>query len=154
MNKKTRHQKILDIIERQDVDRQETLLVLLRDEGFSVTQATVSRDIKELHLSKAPNQQGEYRYIVRGQAHDMKRFEMIFGEAVTDVDSAGNVVMVKCFTGMANAACEMFDAENERRKGEWSGVVGTLSGDNTFIILMRSEKQAETMCANLVKYKK
>ncbi len=154
MNKKTRHQKIIELIETSDIGRQETLLELLRAEGYNVTQATVSRDIKELHLAKAANEKGEYRYVVREQADDKKRFEMIFSETVLDADAAGNIVLVKCRTGMANAACELFDAETERKAGEWAGVVGTLSGDNTFLIITRTEAFAHELCAHLAKYRR
>lgn len=146
--KQARHKAILELIEAEPIDKQEKLQEHLRAAGFQVTQATVSRDIRELQLVKSVDVSGIYRYAVSGRQEKLKRFEMIFGESVSDIDYSGNVVMVKCFTGMANAACELFDTES----GEWSGVVGTLSGDNTFIALMRTEDDAATLTAKLKKY--
>ena len=80
------------------------------------------------------------------RVHTPNRFETIFRESVLRVDYAGHIVLVKCFTGMANAACEVFDAM------VWQDVVGTLSGDDTFFILMRSEPAAHAICDELNKY--
>ena len=149
--KSARHQTILKLIEEYPIDRQEELLRHLRNEGFDVTQATVSRDIRELRLVKTASGDGGYRYVSAAAAnnkapHSSNRFEMIFRESVLKVDAAGNLVMVKCFSGMANAACEVFDAMH------WDHVVGTLSGDDTFLILMRSETAARDMCVRLSTY--
>ena len=78
--------------------------------------------------------------------HSPSRFEMIFRESVLKVDYAGHMVLVKCFSGMANAACEVFDAK------QWDNVVGTLSGDDTFFILMRNEEDAAVICKQLQQY--
>lgn len=148
--KNARHTKILELIELQSIDKQEELLRLLHQEGFNVTQATVSRDIRQLHLVKTATGDGGYRYVAsfnrEKNHHAPNRFEMIFRESVLKTDYAGNLVLVKCFTGMANAACEMFDSM------VWSNVVGTLSGDDTFLVLMRSEDDAETLCQQLQQY--
>lgn len=148
--KSARHQAILDLIERHSIDRQEELLQYLREAGFDVTQATVSRDIRELHLVKTAAGEGGYRYMSAETSgkmpHSPNRFETIFRESVIKVDYAGHMVLVKCFSGMANAACEVFDAKS------WEDVVGTLSGDDTFFILMRSEKAAEEICQKLRQY--
>ena len=122
----------------------------LREEGFDVTQATVSRDIRELQLVKTATADGRYRYVPASASgkvtHSPSRFEMIFRESVLKVDYAGHMVLVKCFSGMANAACEVFDAK------QWDNVVGTLSGDDTFFILMRSEDDAAAICKQLQQY--
>ncbi len=145
--KNARHEKILALIEAQSIDTQEELLQQLRIAGFHVTQATVSRDIRELHLVKTATGVGGYRYISSfGQEKPRQtpnRFEMIFKEAVVKVDFAGNTVLVKCFNGMANAACELFDSMT------WNDVVGTLAGDDTFLVLVRSEKAAGELCEQL-----
>ena len=145
--KSARHQAILDLIEQHPIDRQEDLLAHLREEGFDVTQATVSRDIRELQLVKTATADGRYRYVPASASgkvtHSPSRFEMIFRESVLKVDYAGHMVLVKCFSGMANAACEVFDAK------QWDNVVGTLSGDDTFFILMRSEDDAAAICKQL-----
>ena len=148
--KKRRHEKILQIISNNTVDTQEELLRLLRQEGFDVTQATVSRDIRELRLVKTATGEGGYRYMpANGNgkvAHSPNRFETIFRESVLKVDYAGHMVLVKCFSGMANAACEVFDAQT------WEGVVGTLSGDDTFFFLMRTEENAAEITRQLQRY--
>ncbi len=149
--KAKRHQRILELIEQYPIDRQEDLLAHLRAAGFDITQATVSRDIRELQLVKKAVS-GGYRYMAPGAgngkaSHPADRFETIFREALLDVDYAGHMVLVRCFSGMANAACEVFDSQ------AWEDVVGTLSGDDTFFILMRTEKAAEAICAQLRRYK-
>ena len=149
--KSARHQAILQLIEQYPIDRQEELLRHLRKMGYDVTQATVSRDIRELRLVKASTGGGNYRYVVShaggsSKAHPSNRFETIFKESVVHVDYAGHVVLVKCFSGMANAACEVFDALH------WDNVVGTLSGDDTFFVLMRTEEAACQICKELKLY--
>lgn len=150
--KNERHSKILELIEQYPIDRQEDLLAHLNRAGFKVTQATVSRDIRQLHLVKAAAGGGKYRYVpavaAGGQSvHPQSRFETIFRESVLRVDYAGHTVVVKCFSGMANAACELFDSM------QWEyEVVGTLSGDDTFLILMRTEAQAAAICEALGRY--
>ena len=148
--KSARHQAILDLIEKHPIDRQEDLLAHLREAGFDVTQATVSRDIRDLQLVKVADGSGRYRYMPAAAcgkvAHSPSRFEMIFRESVLKVDCAGHMVLVKCFSGMANAACEVFDAK------QWRNVVGTLSGDDTFFILMRTEEDATAICKALQQY--
>lgn len=148
--KSARHQAILDLIEKHPIDRQEDLLSYLRETGFDVTQATVSRDIRDLQLVKVADAEGRYRYMPAAAsgkvAHSPSRFETIFRESVLKVDYAGHMVLVKCFSGMANAACEVFDAK------QWGNVVGTLSGDDTFFILMRTEGDAAAICKTLQQY--
>ena len=115
-----------------------------------MTQATVSRDIRDLQLVKVADSEGRYRYMPAAAsgkvAHSPSRFETIFRESVLKVDYAGHMVLVKCFSGMANAACEVFDAK------QWSNVVGTLSGDDTFFVLMRTEEEAAAICKTLQQY--
>ena len=140
----------MELVEKQPIDRQEVLLELLRKNGFDVTQATVSRDIRELNLVKAVTGSGSYRYIASYQGdklhHASGRFETIFKESVVKIDYSGNIVLIKCFNGMANAACEVFDSM------VWNDVVGTLAGDDTFIVLMRSADAAVELCDQLRQY--
>lgn len=149
--KSKRQQTILKLIEQYAIDRQEDLMQHLKRAGFEVTQATVSRDIRELGLVKAAAGNGGYHYVSPAAAsgktmHSPGRFETIFRESVLQVDYAGHIVLVKCFTGMANAACEVFDAMH------WANVVGTLSGDDTFFVLMRTQQDAERICSELNHY--
>lgn len=147
--KNERLQTILRLVQEHPISRQEVLLDYLRKEGFEVTQATISRDIRELCLVKASTSEG-YRYVSsRAESANPKiqgRFETIFHESVLGVDFAGHVVLVKCYSGMANAACEVFDAL------KWKNVVGTLSGDDTFLIVARSERDAKTICSELTRH--
>ncbi len=148
--KNARQAKILELIDREPIDRQEVLMASLREAGYHVTQATVSRDIRELGLIKVSAGAGKYRYVSAAgtgkNAHSPGRFEMIFRESVLKVDYAGHFVLVKCYSGMANAACEVFDSMT------WDDVVGTLSGDDTFLILMRTEEAAQRMTGQLAEY--
>ena len=147
--KRNRQEKLLELISRYEIETQEDLIERLRESGYNATQATISRDIREMNLVKAATTTG-YRY-VSGHSEVLNpkmqaRFETIFHESVLGVDFAGHVVLVKCYSGMANAACEVFDAL------KWKNVVGTLSGDDTFLIVARSERDAKTICTELGHY--
>ncbi len=148
--KKARHKKILSLINEYNIDRQEVLLEYLNNEGFKVTQATVSRDIKELNLVKIVSSNGEYKYAQNTIVQDTKatftRFDYIFSESIKSVDYAMNTVVIKCHTAMAQAACEMFDSLY------WDGVVGTLAGENTIFIIVRTEEKARALCEKLKQY--
>lgn len=148
--KKARHKKILSLIKQHNIDRQEVLLDYLNKEGYQVTQATVSRDIKELNLVKIVSSNGEYKYaqntIVEDTQATFTRFDYIFSESIKAVDYAVNTVVIKCHTAMAQAACEVFDSLH------WEGVVGTLAGENTIFILVRTEEQAHHLCDKLKQY--
>lgn len=144
----SRQQAIRCLI-RRPISRQETLLEYLSKEGFDATQATISRDIREMNLVKAATTTG-YRYV---SSHSevlnpkmQARFETIFHDLSWGWTLQANVVLVKCYSGMANAACEVFDAL------KWKNVVGTLSGDDTFLIVARSERDAKTICTELGHY--
>lgn len=148
--KKNRHKKILSLIQEHNINRQEVLLEYLNKEGFDVTQATVSRDIKELNLVKIVSSTGEYKYAQNTIVEDTKatfnRFDYIFSESIKSVDYAMNTVVIKCHTAMAQAACEVFDSL------KWDGVVGTLAGENTIFVLMRTEELARTLNDSLQQY--
>ena len=106
--KNDRKKAILDIVSKYEVDTQETLQALLMERGFSVTQATVSRDIKELSLLKTMGVNGNYKYSLPPRAVENNArtsFSTIFSDAVLSVDRAMNTVVIKCSTGMANAVC-------------------------------------------------
>ncbi len=148
--KNKRHEKILELIRQYPIARQETMMEYLSQAGFEVTQATISRDIRQLHLVKASDGKGGYRYVSQESAprsvHSESRFEMIFRESVLSAEHAGHMVVVKCYSGMANAACEVFDAM------QWEDVVGTLSGDDTFFVVMRSSQAAVDITERLQNY--
>ena len=145
---KTRRQaKILEIIGKYNVNTQEDLQMRLQEAGYAVTQATVSRDIKELRLIKSPAAEGGYRYTTArtGMEPISSKFHSIFVNAVLSVNYAQNIVVVRCHTGMANAACSALDSL------QWDRVVGTLSGDDTFICIVTSERDAEELVLELKK---
>lgn len=138
--KTKRHQAILDIILNSEVYNQEGLLERLKQQGFDVTQATVSRDVKVLELSKTMTAEGKYKYTKwQGFTNDKNtsRFKSVFIEAVISVDYAINTAVIKCHVGMANAACAALDDM------EFSNIVGTLAGDDTIFILLRTEEAAK-----------
>ena len=137
--KEKRQAEIVRIISEQDVETQEQLLAQLELRGIRVTQATVSRDIKELRLVKVQSSDGRYIYAKPTQDRqtgDMEGFRSIFTQSLLHIDYANNIVVIKCRTGMANAVCVSMDQLH------WKGVVGTLSGDDTIFVLMRNEEQA------------
>ncbi len=142
-----RQAKILEIIQRQPVDTQEELQNLLKTEGFHVTQATVSRDIKEMRLIKMLDPNGRYRYSVerREGMQISSKFHSLFADAVLTVQFAGNIVVIKCLNGMAQAVCAAMDALH------WDGLIGTLAGDDTFIGVAVSEQKAMELTEELKK---
>ncbi len=140
--KRQRQNEILAIISEFEIENQEMLCEKLRERGYNVTQATVSRDINELSLEKTISDSGVNCYM-RAKVANKRHFETIFSQSVTRIDCAGNIVCVKCHSGLANAACTMFDTMNI------DGVVGTISGDDTIFILARTENDAKKLAALL-----
>ena len=136
--KKKRHKLILELIEKYDIGTQEELLVMLREKGCDVTQATVSRDVKELRLLKTLSSNGIYKYSVEKVADNGYTgiFDALFQSAMTKVDYAGNVCVIKCSPGLAGAACATIDAMNVHE------VVGTIAGDDTIFMLCRTPDEA------------
>ncbi len=146
--KAKRHAKILEMIANHSIDTQEDLLQNLKKEGFNVTQATVSRDIKELHLVKVMNPDGSYSYSnITGHSSEniSHRFHTIFFQSVVKVDYAENIVVIRCYTGMAQAACATLDSMH------WNSLVGTIAGDDTIFALMRTSEHAAALASELRK---
>ena len=145
--KTRRHAKILELISERDIDTQDELLRCLRESGFEVTQATVSRDIKELRLVKTNYSEGEYKYSV-GQDHTKNvssKFFSLFADSVLTVDSANNMVVIRCMTGMAQAICAAMDSI------QWKGALGTVAGDDTIFVVCRDDASAKEMEEQLKK---
>ena len=136
--KQERHQAIRRIIAENEIETQEELLVKLKEEGYHVTQATVSRDIKELRLFKVMGDDGVYRYAVaeRSEQGLTERLRRVFAETVQSVDYACNQIVIKTLPGGAHAAAEMVDTMR------WKEVVGTLAGDNTILVILRDVESA------------
>lgn len=149
--KLNRHNKILELISDNVITTQEELMEFLKMDGFDVTQATISRDIKELRLIKTQNKDGQYCYSRPNQdqpSGDTSEFRTLFIQAVLHIDFADNIVVIKCKTGMANAVCVSMDNLH------WKGVVGTLSGDDTIFVLMRDKHRADEFVRQLNKLTK
>lgn len=136
--KKGRHDAILSLIKKENIGTQDELMQRLNEMGYKVTQATVSRDIKALKLVKTPFEAGQYRYSVStGEGEDNSgKFYSILSHSVTDVNFAGNMVAVKCFSGMAQAACAAIDSLMLDK------IIGTLAGDDTIFVLCKDEENA------------
>ena len=143
--KERRHAKILELIGKFSIDTQEELLRRLREEGYDVTQATVSRDIKELRLIKALSPDGKYQYSTgQESSKDLSsKFAFLLADNAVSVSFVGNILVIKCLTGMANAVCAAMDLV------EWEGIVGTLAGDDTIFVLMQSAEEAGRLCGAL-----
>lgn len=144
--KKNRQEKIIELINTQIIDTQEDLQKALNNLGFSVTQATVSRDIKELRIVKALDLNGIYRYTINQAAYKNAeiKYSEIFANSVVKVESAMNDVVVKCHSGMAQGACVALDSMFGNL------VLGTLAGDDTILAITRSYDEAQTL-ANKIK---
>lgn len=128
----SRQNKILDIINTHEVETQERLVSLLRKSGYKVTQATISRDIKELQLIKTLSSTGKYKYTV-GASVDQPisdRFVKIFKETIQTVVASGNIIVVKTLSGCASAAGEAIDTLN------FPNVIGSIAGDNTLFLVV------------------
>lgn len=136
--KTRRHSKILELIQQHNIDTQEELLKLLRAEGYDVTQATVSRDIKELRLVKTLANDGKYKYSTgKSESSDISlKFFSLFADSVLSVEFAGNMVALKCMTGMAQAVCAAMDSM------QWDGVVADPGGRRYDLYLERNEAAA------------
>ena len=144
--KSQRQAKILEIIANVNVETQEQLLAELQEAGFRGTQATISRDIKELRIVKELTSLGTYRYTVSNNeigSTFSARLNTIFRECVISFDYAQNIIVVRTLPGLASAAGSAIDAMN------LSTIVGTLAGDDTVMIVMRDTNAAASLCGEI-----
>ena len=144
--KNQRQAKIMEIISTRDIETQEQLLQALQEAGFYSTQATISRDIKELRVVKELTSFGTYRYTTSGKdgSHTFSaRLNTIFRECITSIDYAQNIIVVKTMPGLAGAAASAIDGMSI------SVVVGTLAGDDTVMIVMRDNNAAAAFCGEI-----
>ena len=138
----------MEIISTTNVETQEQLLKELQEAGFTSTQATISRDIKELHLVKELTGHSTYKYTVSERKTSLNvagRLNNIFRESVTSFDSAQNIVVLKTMPGLASAACSALDGMH------LPNMVGSLAGDDTALLIMRTAQDAEDLCLDIVK---
>ncbi len=138
--KNARQEEIIALISANTVSNQDALQVLLKERGFPVTQATISRDIRELNLIKKADANGVYRYVV--PEAPMPQSDLFSGNIV-GVDYAGHTVVIKCHSGTAQAVCTVLDGVVRPE------VVGTLAGDDTIFVLIRTTDQAKRFAADL-----
>ena len=143
--KTVRQVAILDIIEKQEIETQEELASALNARGIRVTQATVSRDIKELRLLKVLTPSGKYKYATGDQADNnlTDRFIRMLAESLLSVSSANNLIVVKPLSGAADVAAEALDSMH------WPEVLGTLAGDNTVLLIIRSNEETITVTSRI-----
>ena len=144
--KNDRQEMILEIISQENIETQEQLLTRLQARGVRCTQATISRDIKQLHLIKEPVGQGVYKYAVSGNRTKLNvaaKLRTIFRECIVSIDYAQNIVVVKTMPGLANGACSALD------NMEMNDIVGTLAGDDTAFLVMRTTEAAALLCQDM-----
>lgn len=139
--KKIRHAKIIEIIQKHDVETQEELASRLRAAGFSVTQATVSRDIRELKLSKVPTANGGQKYVVLKQddSHMGDKYIRVLHDAFASIEQAQNILVLKTVSGMAMAAAAALDAL------KFPEIVGCIAGDDTIFVAVRTVEEAQIL---------
>ncbi len=144
--KNHRQAMILEIIAQENIETQEQLLTRLQAQGIQCTQATISRDIKQLHLIKEPVGQGVYKYAVSGNRSKLnlaEKLQTIFRECIVSIDYASNIVVVKTMPGLANGACSALDHM------EMSEIVGSIAGDDTVFLVMRTAEAAGAFCQDI-----
>ena len=139
--KNARQTAILSLIEQYDIETQEELAARLKEMGIVVTQATVSRDIKELRLLKVLSPSGGYKYATSDRAdHGISdRLVRIFMDSVLSISHAGHIVVVKTLSGSANAAAEAIDSMH------WQEILGTMAGDNTILVVVRTQEEVNAV---------
>ncbi|MBU5231295.1 MAG: arginine repressor [Agathobacter sp.] len=132
--KTSRQSKIIEIIQKNEVETQDELSALLEKEGFRVTQATVSRDIRELKLTKIPTAGGRQKYAVITDAPEnlSQKYERVLREGFLSMDMAQNILVIKTVSGMASAVCAAIDAMKMRE------IVGSIAGDDTIMCAIRT----------------
>ncbi len=140
--KGNRHAKIIELIQKNHIETQEELAEYLNQEGFRVTQATVSRDIRDLKLTKVPDKNGKQRYAVHmNEGNGMgEKYMRVLRDGYISMDMAQNILVIKTVSGMAMAVCAAIDAMR------WNEVVGSIAGDDTIMCAIRSvEDTAKVM---------
>ena len=144
--KNDRQAMILEIITQENIETQEQLLTQLQARGVRCTQATISRDIKQLHLIKEPVGQGVYKYAVSGNRATLNvaaKLRTIFRECIVSIYYAQNMVVIKTMPGLANGACSALD------NMDMNDIVGSLAGDDTALLVMRNTEAAELLCQEI-----
>lgn len=141
--KDKRHKKILELIDNFNIETQDDLLNMLKECGFNVTQATVSRDIKDLRLVKTIDNTGKYKYTLDVNLSNGVTCNSLkgFSYSIKSIDSSGNMVVIKTLSGMAQAVCANIDSMDV------NNMLGTIAGDDTIFILMRDQESLNKFIA-------
>ena len=137
--KSARHEKIIELIQQHDIDTQEELAARLNSAGFKVTQATVSRDIRALKMTKVAGRNGKSRYaILEEHTPDLlsDKYARVLKEAVVSMNIGQNIIVVKTISGMAMAAAAALDSM------KWPEILGCIAGDDTIICVVKTSEQA------------
>ena len=143
--KNARQQKMLELIEKYDIDTQDTLISKLAEEGYNVTQTTVSRDIRQLSLVKGVTSRGTYKYIAPGvvKGNNVPILNSAITDSVVKIEAACNIVVVKSFPGMANAIAVCVDSLHH------DDIVGSVAGDDTILLVVRNNQYADELAKEL-----
>ncbi|OGX61140.1 MAG: arginine repressor [Paenibacillus sp. RIFOXYA1_FULL_44_5] len=141
-----RHMKLREIVTTQEIETQEELVDVLRSTGYNVTQATVSRDIKELHLIKVPMDDGRYKYSLPADqrinpAYKLKR---ALNDHFVNIDSTENLIVMKCYPGTANAIGVLID------NLDWPEIMGTICGDDTILMICRTKDESKQVVKQIM----
>jgi transcriptional regulator of arginine metabolism len=141
-----RHIKIREILNKMEIETQDDLVDALRGAGFNVTQATVSRDIKELHLIKTPMADGRYKYAVPSEQkfNPIMRLKRALSDHFVQIDYTENQVVMKCMPGTANAIGSLID------NLEWPEIMGTICGDDTILIICRTKESSSQVVGQIL----
>lgn len=145
--KKLRHAKIVELIEKYDIETQEDLAEILKEAGFQVTQATVSRDIRELQLSKIPTGDGRQKYVVFRQddSHLVDKYIRVLKDGLVSMDMAQNILVIKTVSGMASAVAVAVDAM------KFKEIVGSIAGDDTIMMAVKTIEDTKTVMEKIHK---
>jgi transcriptional regulator of arginine metabolism len=143
-----RHIKIREIINQRDIETQDELVEALRESGFQVTQATVSRDIKELVLIKVPTDEGDYKYSMPTDQryNPVIKLKRALVDNFVHIDHTGNLVVMKCLPGTANSVAVLLD------NMEWNQIMGTICGDDTILMICRIEEDSEYVITQIMSF--
>ena len=144
--KNYRQAKIEAVVEAQSSETQEELAAILREQKIDVTQATVSRDIKELHLVKVPYGRGKYRYAFPTdlqRAHSEVKMKKIFQDVVTHIESSGNLIVIKTHPGAGGTVAFALD------NAHWPELIGTVAGDDTILVIVKQGVSAQDVAEHM-----
>lgn len=143
--KKLRHQKIKELIEQYEIDTQEELAKRLCESGFNVTQATVSRDIREMKLTKISRMSGGFKYalIVESEHYLSDKYKRVLTDGFVSMDTAQNILVIKTVSGMAMAVAAAIDAMKMKE------IVGSIAGDDTIMMVLKSNDEAKKVAKKI-----